>query len=221
MLEQVVPDAIVTVEQFHYGSHLPAFREERDQVATAVPRRQAEFAAGRTCAHAALRRLGAPEVPLLRGPHGAPRWPAGFLGSITHTDDYCAAAVATDDDCVSIGVDAEPDAALPEGVLPLISLEPERAAIGLLRSTTPGTHWDRLLFCAKEAVFKAWFPLTQRWLGFEEAHVTLSPHGTFDAELAAPLRTARAGDLSRLSGRWLSREGLIVTAVVVEPTARA
>ena len=32
-------------------------------------------------------------------------------------------------------------------------------------------HWDRILFCAKEATYKAWFPLTRRWLGFEDAHI--------------------------------------------------
>ncbi len=39
----------------------------------------------------------------------------------------------------------------------------------------PGPSWDRLLFSAKESVYKAWFPLTGRWLGFEEAAITINP----------------------------------------------
>ena len=70
----------------------------------------------------------------------------------------------------SVGIDAEPHDVLPNGVLDAISLPAERTE---MPSTLPaGLHWDRILFCAKEATYKAWFPLTQRWLGFEDAHIT-------------------------------------------------
>ena len=67
-----------------------------------------------------------------------------------------------------MGVDAEPHDVLPDGVLDAISLPAERAELAALPS---GMHWDRILFCAKEATYKAWFPLTKRWLGFEDAHI--------------------------------------------------
>jgi 4'-phosphopantetheinyl transferase EntD len=35
----------------------------------------------------------------------------------------------------------------------------------------PEVYWDRVLFCIKESTYKAWFPLTHRWLGFEDASV--------------------------------------------------
>src|ERR1700710_1168469 len=57
----------------------------------------------------------------------------------------------------------------PDGVGDAISLPAERAELAAL---PPGIHWDRILFCAKEATYKAWFPLTKRWLGFEDAHIT-------------------------------------------------
>ena len=69
----------------------------------------------------------------------------------------------------SVGIDAEPHGVLPDGVLNAISLPVERYEIGALPG---GLHWDRILFCAKEATYKAWFPLTERWLGFEDAHIT-------------------------------------------------
>ena len=68
----------------------------------------------------------------------------------------------------SVGIDAEPHGVLPGGVLDAISPPAERGEIGALPA---GLHWDHL-FCAKEATYKAWFPLTERWLGFEDAHIT-------------------------------------------------
>ena len=68
----------------------------------------------------------------------------------------------------SVGIDAEPHDVLPNGVLDAISLPVERTEISALPG---GLHWDRILFCAKEATYKAWFPLTRRWLGFEDAHI--------------------------------------------------
>lgn len=76
-------------------------------------RRQREFATARSCARTALARLGVPPVPVLASPRGAPRWPAGVVGSITHCDGYRAAAVAYTRDVVSLGIDAEPDEPLP------------------------------------------------------------------------------------------------------------
>ena len=67
------------------------------------------------------------------------------------------------------------EAGLPDGVLNAVSLPIERYEIGGLPG---GLHWDRILFCAKEATYKAWFPLTQRWLGFEDAHITFDVDAT-------------------------------------------
>ena len=71
----------------------------------------------------------------------------------------------------SVGIDAEPHGVLPDGVLDAISLPDERVEIGALPA---GLHWDRILFCAKEATYKAWYPVTKRWLGFEDAHIVFS-----------------------------------------------
>jgi 4'-phosphopantetheinyl transferase EntD len=73
--------------------------------------------------------------------------------------------------------------------------------------------WDRLLFSAKESVYKAWFPLTGRWLGFEDADVTITPDGTFTARLLAELTETQPP--ASFAGRWLASGGLILTAIVV------
>jgi 4'-phosphopantetheinyl transferase EntD len=146
--------------------------EEEALVARAVQKRRAEFTTVRTCARIALAELGVPAAPLLSGPKREPLWPAGIVGSLTHCDGYRAAAVARADTLASIGIDAEPHAALPDGILPRVSLPAEQAH---LRTLPAGVHWDRLLFSAKESVYKTWFPLARRWLGFEEAAVEFRP----------------------------------------------
>ena len=73
------------------------------------------------------------------------------------------------------------------------------------RGASPGTCWDRLLFSAKESVYKAWFPLTRRWLGFEEADITIDPaDGTFTARLLVPAPVAGGSPLTGFTGRWLA-----------------
>lgn len=89
-----------------------------------------------------------------------------------------AATVGLTRDVASLGVDAEPNEALPgHGMLDLIALDQERARLGELANGMPGTCWDRLPFCAKESVYKAWFPLARCWLGFDSADIVIDPHG--------------------------------------------
>ena len=185
-------------------------------LARAVLKRRREFTTARACARTALAELGFPPAPILSGEKHEPLWPAGVVGSITHCAGYRAAAVAFDTVVASIGVDAEPDEPLPLGVLSSIALpgEADRVA-GLLRAY-PATRWDRMLFSAKESVYKAWFPLTRRWLDFTEADVVIDPdRGTFSARLLVPGPELPSGRLDRFDGRWLADGGLVVTAIVL------
>jgi 4'-phosphopantetheinyl transferase EntD len=76
--------------------------------------------------------------------------------------------------------------------------------------------WDRVLFSAKESVYKAWFPLMRCWLGFEEACVSIDPaDGTFTARLLVDGPVLGGRRLDVFTGSWLVRDGLIVTAVCV------
>src|SRR5918992_849287 len=83
----------------------------------------------------------------------APRWPAGVVGSMTHCVGYRAAAVARSDELCGIGIDAEPHAALPGAVLDLVLRDEERERLRALADSSPDLHWDRVVFCAKEAVY--------------------------------------------------------------------
>jgi len=155
---------------------------------------------------------------VLPGDRGAPVWPPGVVGSMTHCDGYRAAALALDSQIRTIGVDAEPNLSLPDGVLGKVAGPDERAALSGYAAVDPGVNWDRLLFCAKEAVYKAWFPLARRWLGFLDAHVVFDPReGTFVARLlvSPPLLDGRP--LEGFTGRWHSGAGLLLAAIAVPP----
>ena len=207
-----MPTAVASTEMFADPPDVALFPEEELLVARAVDKRRREFTTARACARSALARLGVEPAPILTGERGAPGWPPGVVGSITHCAGYRAAAVAPARAVLTVGVDAEPDDPLPDGVLAVISLPGERGRLADLAGAAPGVNWDRLLFCAKEATYKAWFPVARRWLGFEDADVTIdSANGTFLASLLVPA----PAPLARLSGRWLARDGLILTAITV------
>jgi enterobactin synthetase component D / holo-[acyl-carrier protein] synthase len=211
VIEEILPATVASAEAFTDPSETALFPQEAVIVARASDKRRREFTTGRECARTALGKLGVAPAPILIGERGAPQWPPGIVGSITHCDGYRAAAVAHASDIAAIGLDAEPGAPLPKGVLDVVSLNDERTRLAALAGERPAVCWDRLLFSAKESVYKAWFPLTGRWLGFEDADVTIETDGTFTARLLTEARPPRAS----FAGRWLVRGGLVLTAITV------
>ena len=156
-------------------------------------------------------------MPILKGDKGEPCWPAGVVGSLTHCEGFRGAAVGRREEVRSVGIDAEPHGVLPDGVLDAISLPIERHE---LRAMPSGVHWDRVLFCAKEATYKAWFPLTRRWLGFEDAHIVFDvddsgQRGTFTSEILIDPSAESGPPLTALSGRWSVQNGIALTAIVL------
>ena len=213
MIERILPAGVSASDAFADPPDVALFPEELAVVASAVDKRRREFTTARHCARKALRGLGLPPVPIGAGERGAPRWPPGIVGSITHCAGYGAAAVARACDIRAIGLDAEPNQPLPAGVLDAISIVRERARLAHLTALAPGNCWDRLLFSAKESVYKAWFPLTRRSLGFDEADITIgATTGTFEARLLVAAPVGR-GQLTSFTGRWLADDGLLLTAV--------
>ena len=215
---------------------LTPMAEEEPLIARSVAKRRNEFITVRYCARLALSELGFPPVPILKGEKGEPCWPDGVVGSITHTAGYRGAVVGRAGAVRSVGVDAEPHDVLPDGVLDAISLPAERTEMAALPS---GMHWDRILFCAKEATYKAWFPMTKRWLGFEDAHITftvdrhgddagrataregagpLGPAGStggFESTILIEGDTLSGPPLSTLTGRWSVNRDLVLTAITL------
>jgi 4'-phosphopantetheinyl transferase EntD len=218
MLELIVPAGVHSQECFGEPPDDQLFPEEQKIIAHAVPERRREYAAVRGCARACLGRLGYPPLPILPGAGGAPTWPAGICGSLTHCKGYTAAAVAPVTRICGIGIDAEPDQPLPEGVLDLIATPAEHDYLATIQSEFGGPRWDRLLFSAKEALYKAWFPLVGQWLDHHEVEIVFEPQdGTFTAQLTRDDLIINNRPIRELHGRWTHNRGILATAVVVLP----
>jgi 4'-phosphopantetheinyl transferase EntD len=166
------------------------FDIESKVVAGAVNKRRREFRAGRAYARQALAALGCPPQPL---PVGAGReviWPRGFVGSISHSDDLCAAIVAHRDSYCGVGLDLESNRPLDDDGMRSLICRPEEKAI-----TWSGGDAAKLLFVIKEAVFKAYYPGTGFFLEFADVLITIdAAKQSFRAELSrenAPLLAGR------------------------------
>jgi 4'-phosphopantetheinyl transferase EntD len=208
---------LASAELYSDPPGLAPMPEEEPLIARSVAKRRNEFITVRHCARLALGELGFPPMPILKGDKGEPCWPDGVVGSLTHCAGYRGAVVGREAMVRSVGVDAEPHDVLPDGVLDAISLPAERSEMAALHA---GVHWDRILFCAKEATYKAWFPLTKRWLGFEDAHITFNVDGsgsggTFESVILIDGATLSGPPLAKLAGRWSVERELVLTAIVL------
>ncbi|MGB3482652.1 MAG: 4'-phosphopantetheinyl transferase [Mycobacterium sp.] len=217
LLEAVLPATVRAAEVYADPPGLEPLPEEAPLVAKSVAKRRNEFVTVRHCARLALAELGEPAVPILKGTKGEPCWPEGVVGSLTHCQGYRGAVVGRRGQVRSVGIDAEPHDVLPDGVLGAVSLPIERVELAALPA---GLHWDRILFCAKEATYKAWFPLTHRWLGFEDAHITFDvdacgDSGTFTSEILIDPTAEFGPPLTSFAGRWSVAAGLALTAIVL------
>ncbi|MFD3544758.1 4'-phosphopantetheinyl transferase [Streptomyces sp. NPDC058655] len=210
MIGELLPAGVASSEAFDDAAPAVLFAQEEALMRGRRAGRRRQFATARACARRALAELGREPAALLPGPGGAPRWPQGVVGSITHCEGYRAAVVAPVGEVAALGIDAEPAGPLPEGVLGLIASPAERARLAELAAFDPSVPWERVFFSAKEAVYKAWYPATGIWVGFREATLELCVGGTFTA-------TVRPGVASPVDpvygGRWLVGSGLVLTAV--------
>lgn len=218
LLARLLPPPVVTRETTGELWATRRFPVEEAAVARAVESRRREFATTRICARRALAELGVVDVPIPRGRAGSPVWPARVVGSLTHCAGFRAAAVARQHDVRSIGIDAEPRSELPPGVLELVADQAEQDHLAALREFDPDLPWDRLLFSAKESVYKAYFPLTGRWLDFTDVALVLDPGGSFAARLH-DRQQLRTDGLETFTGSWAVQAGFLATALVVPAPA--
>jgi 4'-phosphopantetheinyl transferase EntD len=210
-LDAILPNGAVGVERGAIRPEDPAPAEvpelypvEEELIAGASERRRREFAEARWCAREALRRLGVTPGAIPADGGGVPLWPDGVVGSITHKGGYRAAVVARREDLAGVGIDAEPDERLPDGVLETIASPGELDLLEALLERRPGLAWDRLLFCAKEAAVKAMQPLGVGVAGVRSVEVSLDPEAkTLNA-------TVDQADWPAITGLWARRAGLLV-----------
>ena len=207
MIESILPDCVVVESISELASSDSLLQQEAEFIRKAVPKRVIEFTAGRHCARRALARLGIANFPILSGIQREPIWPVGTVGSITHCSGFACAAVALNTDMVAIGIDAEVAGPLSPGLIESIASRAERQALLAFSDDVP---WDRVIFCAKEAFYKAWYPVTRSWLEFHDVDVTFRPEqGTFEVQVKIPHPHMFRSHV----GRFLVANGIIFTAV--------
>lgn len=215
-LVDVAPGRAVAVVVTDPRAEYPgAFPTELAEMPRAVEKRRREYVAGRVAAHRAMEKLGLSARPVLSNRSRAPSWPRGLTGSLTHNDTICVAAVARASQVRSIGIDVEDEHPLEPDLIATICTLEERAWLATQAETARG-RLAKLIFCAKEAVYKCQFPVSHRLLDFDAVLVTPDiDTGQFEAtflEATGPFHVNH-----RLNGRFAVQGGLIHTAVVLLP----
>jgi 4'-phosphopantetheinyl transferase EntD len=185
-------------------------REERAIVAAAVESRRREFAAGRMLARRLLQSLGF-EGPLNRMRDGTPAWPPGIVGSITHCATL-AAAVCRSGNCAGLGIDVDIRQPLPSEVAVLVLTSDEAYWTA---SREANADAGILVFCAKEAFYKAIYPLTRQIIEFDSVNIMPARSGAgFSAELLIDVGPFRRGDV--LPGSWNTSQSHVAAAVAID-----
>lgn len=190
----------------------------------AVEKRRREFATGRHCARRALALLGIDDFPLLPDEDRVPVWPPGVVGSISHCAGFFGAAVARCGQTLGLGIDVERADPLDAGLVKRICTAREIARLARL-SESAGVDWHKLLFSAKESVYKAYYPSTRSFLGFHDVDLEVRPAddprmGVFTCTITRDDAPALGG-VRAFEGRYAFDAAHVYTAVVVEKEASA
>jgi len=205
---------VVTAEMDPRAAEGELFPAEESAVAKAIGKRRREFVAGRTCARRAMAMLGKAPSAIPQGDDRAPVWPEGLVGSISHADTWCVAALArTADGVRALGLDIEPAEPIDTSLLRIICLPEERDFIEAQPAEQRGLL-GRLVFSAKEAAFKCQYALSRTMLAYHAMRVHLDvPAQRFVAVFQRDAAPFARGDA--LSGTLLVDRGYMMTAVVM------
>lgn len=213
LVASVFPPGVTAAELREPASPAQLYPEESAAVARAVPKRVAEFTAGRLCARRALEGLGITNFPLCVNEDRTPRWPEAVVGSITHTGGFCGAVTARRAHFEALGLDAEHTSAATYDLWPQLLTGRERAELARLRPEAR-TLAASTIFSAKEAFYKAQFTITGAWLDFDDVEVDLSAgpleRGTFAIRI---LRNAPPELSRRAAGRYRIVGNVVLTGV--------
>ncbi len=151
------------------------FDVELPLIENAVAKRRREFSAGRYCARQALRELGCEAAPIVHDQNGAPLWPQGIVGAITHSNTHAAAVAAHDSSLRGLGMDMETVSRVSPAITDKILTAPEKQYLEQEPDPAGQQRLLALFFSAKEAIYKCLHPLLQCRIGFADARVECDP----------------------------------------------
>lgn len=143
-------------------------RPEANSITTQIPAARRASGAARLVARELMAHVHVPSGPVPKGPAGAPLWPAGLIGSFAHDQHTAVAALARTSDIAALGIDIEAASPLPADMLAMVMTPNER-----LRADG-GELRGRILFAAKEAVYKAIYPLDGLQLDYQDIEIDLA-----------------------------------------------
>ena len=155
------------------------------QIAAAVPKRQAEYLAGRICARRALQLAGCEgSAEVGTDNDRSPVWPAGYVGSIAHADGTAWAVVAPSRLFHGLGIDLE-------HIVPRTTAQ---QTCGTILRSEEQAHWRAtgldfevyfsLVFSAKESLYKCLYPITRTFFDFQDVEAVAITQGTDRMRLA-------------------------------------
>ena len=215
MFASLLPENVaVTIASEEMGHSLLGDKEEA-RIANAVPKRQREYRSGRNAARAALQTTGySGDMCLLaENDNRYPNWPKGYIGSITHTQGFCATAVGSTQDYRGIGIDAEPRTPLKPQILPRICTAREQTWIEQQSDSSLKPYWGVIFFCIKETLYKVFNPIHHVFLGFQEAEVFIDPEqGLFYADVFQEKEKIAC----RYHGKFSTDDGFIYAVTLLE-----
>lgn len=167
-LARLVPAGVlVGHRRIALGDEHALLQAEATPFTTCALKVRRQSGAARIVARGLLKALGEPIAALPRSASGAPVWPSGIVGSMAHDDEVAVATIARSGHVRSLGIDVEPADALPRELVPIVATATERARYNA------AVLERRILFCAKEAVFKASYPLCGLFLDFHDIEIDL------------------------------------------------
>lgn len=189
-----------------------------EHLSGAVPKRRAEFLAGRYCVRLALKGLGKNvDFTLKIGDKRAPIWPTGLIGSITHSKGFASAAVARLDTVRGIGIDSERLIAekTANNVQSHILTKAEQYQDNQTLVSS-AREYLTLIFSAKESIYKCLYPLVSQYFDFRDARIILEANqpGRFRFQLRKDL-TPEFGHGFEGHGQYAIAEDFVHTAVVL------
>lgn len=205
-----LPDNITLRATSAFTNTASEYDVEETYIERAIDKRKAEFRTGRSLARQALEAMGMPPGAIPTGSNRAPLWPRYVVGSISHCDSLCVAALATKESYRSLGVDVEPNVDLPDEVRSAIFSLDERTRQQAGYPSSP----DVLTFSAKESVFKCIFPLIEFYFDFDEVSLLIDEkQQRFTATLSD--RIKQQVGMASVSGQYKISEAFVFTIAYV------
>lgn len=211
LIDPLFAHAVVTAEAAPRSVDDQLFPEELAYLARALPKRRFEFGTARLCARQALAALGVPPAPLVPRDDRQPVWPAGVVGSISHTDGYCAVVVAPSPPMQSIGLDVEKLQTIEPRLAQAILTPREQAFV----QAQPEARRDDLIvlhFSAKEAYYKCQYPLTETFLSFHDVELEVDV-GPTEGRFVARRHKPGLASVQRLEGKFVFAAGKVLCGV--------